>query len=239
MADYLNLILFGIYPYIALSVFLIGSLIRFDREQYSWRSGSSQLLRARQLRWGSNLFHIGVLFILAGHFVGLLTPHQLYTLVITVEAKQMLAIVSGGIAGLFCFIGLTMLIHRRLTDPRIRKTSSAMDIVILLMIWLQLVLGLVTLPFSLEHADGSVMLRLSEWAQRIVTFRGGAADQIFGLAWPYQLHLIMGMTLFLLFPFSRLVHIWSVPVGYMFRNYQVVRRRDAGRDLVARRGRPI
>jgi nitrate reductase gamma subunit len=239
MADYLNLILFGIYPYIALSVFLIGSLIRFDREQYSWRSGSSQLLRARQLRWGSNLFHIGVLFILAGHFVGLLTPHQLYTLVITVEAKQMLAIVSGGIAGLFCFIGLTMLIHRRLTDPRIRKTSSAMDIVILLMIWAQLVLGLVTLPFSLEHADGSVMLRLSEWAQRIVTFRGGAADQIFGLAWPYQLHLIMGMTLFLLFPFSRLVHIWSVPVGYMFRNYQVVRRRDAGRDLVARRGRPI
>jgi nitrate reductase gamma subunit len=235
MTDYLNLFLYGLYPYVALSVFLIGSLIRFDREQYSWRSGSSQLLRARQLRWGSNLFHIGVLFILAGHFVGLLTPHQVYTLVITVEAKQMLAIVSGGIAGVMCFIGLTMLIHRRLFDPRIRKTSSVMDIVILLMIWAQLTLGLITLPFSLQHADGSVMLRLSEWAQRIVTFRGGAADQIFGLAWPYQLHLIMGMTLFLLFPFSRLVHIWSVPVGYMFRNYQVVRRRDAGRELMARR----
>ncbi len=239
MADYLNPILFGIYPYVALSVFLIGSLIRFDREQYSWRSGSSQLLRARQLRWGSNLFHVGVLFILAGHVVGLLTPHQLYTLVITVEAKQMLAIVSGGTAGIFCFIGLTMLIHRRLFDSRIRKTSSAMDILILLMIWAQLVLGLITLPFSLHHADGSVMLRLSEWAQRIVTLRGGAADQILGLAWPYQLHLVMGMTLFLLFPFSRLVHIWSAPVGYLFRNYQVVRRRDAGRDLVARRGRPV
>ncbi|QEX18972.1 respiratory nitrate reductase subunit gamma [Hypericibacter terrae] len=239
MTDYLNLILFGLYPYIALSVFLIGSLIRFDREQYSWRSGSSQLLRARQLRWGSNLFHVGVLFILAGHVVGLLTPHQLYTLVITVEAKQMLAIVSGGTAGVFCFIGLTMLIHRRLFDPRIRKTSSVMDIVILLMIWAQLVLGLITLPFSLQHADGSVMLRLSEWAQRIVTFRGGAADQILGLAWPYQLHLVMGMTLFLLFPFSRLVHIWSAPVGYLFRNYQVVRRRDAGRDLAVRRGRPV
>jgi nitrate reductase gamma subunit len=235
MVDYLNLILYGLYPYIALSVFLIGCLIRFDREQYSWRSGSSQLLRKRQLRWGSNLFHIGVLFILAGHFVGLLTPHQLYTLVISVEAKQMLAIVSGGIAGALCFIGLTMLIHRRLFDSRIRKTSSVMDILILLMIWAQLVLGLVTLPFSLEHADGSVMLRLSEWAQRIVTFRGGAADQIFGLAWPYQLHLIMGMTLFLLFPFSRLVHIWSAPVGYLFRRYQVVRRRDAGRELMARR----
>jgi nitrate reductase gamma subunit len=132
-----------------------------------------------------------------------------------------------------------MLIHRRLFDPRIRKTSSVMDIVILLMIWAQLVLGLVTLPFSLHHADGSVMLRLSEWAQRIVTFRGGAAEQILGLAWPYQLHLVMGMTLFLLFPFSRLVHIWSAPVGYLFRNYQVVRRRDAGRDLAVRRGRPV
>jgi nitrate reductase gamma subunit len=235
MTDYLNLFLYGLYPYVALSVFLIGSLIRFDREQYSWRSGSSQLLRARQLRWGSNLFHIGVLFLLAGHFVGLLTPHQVYTLVITVEAKQMLAIVSGGIAGVMCFIGLTMLIHRRLFDPRIRKTSSVMDIVILLMIWAQLTLGLITLPFSLQHADGSVMLRLSEWAQRIVTFRGGAADQIFGLAWPYQLHLIMGMTLFLLFPFSRLVHIWSAPVGYLFRRYQVVRRRDGGRAIAAGR----
>jgi nitrate reductase gamma subunit len=237
MTDYLNLFLFGIYPYIALSVFLVGSLIRFDREQYSWRSGSSQLLRARQLRWGSNLFHVGVLFILFGHFVGLLTPHQLYTLVISVEAKQMLAIVSGGIAGVICFVGLTLLIHRRLVDPRIRKTSTVMDIVILLMIWVQLVFGLVTLPFSLQHTDGSVMLRLSEWAQRIVTFRGGAAEQIWGLAWPFQLHLVMGMTLFLLFPFSRLVHIWSAPVGYLFRRYQVVRRRDAGRALIASRSR--
>ncbi|MFZ5789330.1 MAG: respiratory nitrate reductase subunit gamma [Pseudomonadota bacterium] len=237
MTDYLNLFLFGIYPYIALSVFLAGSLIRFDREQYSWRSGSSQLLRARQLRWGSNLFHIGVLFILFGHFVGLLTPHQLYTLVISVEAKQMLAIVSGGIAGVICFVGLTLLIHRRLVDPRIRKTSTVMDIVILLLIWVQLVFGLVTLPFSLQHTDGSVMLRLSEWAQRIVTFRGGAAEQVLGLAWPFQAHLVMGMTLFLLFPFSRLVHIWSAPVGYLFRRYQVVRRRDAGRALIAGRSR--
>jgi nitrate reductase gamma subunit len=233
MWDYLDSLLFGIYPYVALSVFLIGSLIRFDREQYGWRSGSSQLLRARQLRWGSNLFHIGVLFILAGHFVGLLTPHAIYTLVITPAQKQMLAILSGGAAGVICFVGLTMLIHRRLGDPRIRATSSPMDIAILLLIWLQLVLGLVTLPFSLGHRDGTVMIRLSEYIQHIVTFRSGAVDLAAGLDWPFRAHLLLGMTLFLLFPFSRLVHIWSVPVGYVFRPYQVVRRRGSGSTLPA------
>jgi nitrate reductase gamma subunit len=238
MWDYLDFLLFGIYPYVALSVFLVGSLIRFDREQYGWRSGSSQLLRAKQLRWGSNLFHIGVLFILAGHFVGLLTPHSIYTLVITPEQKQMLAIVSGGIAGAICFVGLTMLIHRRLADPRIRATSSPMDIAILLLIWLQLVLGMITLPYSLEHRDGSVMIVLSEYVQHIVTFRGGAAELVAGLDWPFRAHLLLGMTLFLLFPFSRLVHIWSAPVGYVFRPYQVVRRRGAGSTLPTGGGRP-
>ena len=146
MMQYVEHFFFGIYPYIGLSVFLIGSLVRFERGQYTWRSGSSQMLRTSQLRWGSNLFHIGILFLFAGHFVGLLTPHWLYEHFITAGAKQMMAVVSGGIAGTICFIGLTLLLHRRLTDARIRATSSPMDIAILLVLWLQLVLGLVTLP---------------------------------------------------------------------------------------------
>ena len=102
---YLNEFLFGIYPYIALGVFFLGSLIRFDREQYSWRSGSSQLLRSRQLRWGSNLFHVGVLFLLFGHTVGMLTPHWAYESFMTAGAKQVLAMVSGGIAGALALVG--------------------------------------------------------------------------------------------------------------------------------------
>lgn len=226
MQQSIEYFLFGIYPYIGLSVFLIGSLVRFERGQYTWRSGSSQMLRARQLRWGSNLFHIGILFLLFGHFVGLLTPHWLYEHFITAGAKQMVAVVTGGTAGVICFIGLTLLLHRRLTDPRIRATSTPMDIAILLVLWLQLVLGLITLPFSVQHSDGSVMLALSEWAQRIVTFRGGAAELVGPVDWPFKLHLVLGITIFVLFPFSRLVHIWSVPVGYVFRSYQVVRRRS-------------
>ncbi len=225
MPDYLNTFFFGIYPYIALAVMILGSIIRYDREPYSWRSQSSQFLRKRQLMWGSNLFHVGILFLFFGHFVGLLTPHSVYHHVITAENKQLLAIIAGSIAGIACFIGLTLLVHRRLTDPRIRKTSTGMDIAILLILWVQLALGLITVPFSLSHADGEVMLRLSEWAQRIVTFRmDGTPALVQGLDWPYQVHLILGLTIFLLFPFSRLVHIWSAPVKYLARpGYQVVR----------------
>lgn len=227
MSTFLHNFLFNVYPYICLAVFLMGSLARFDRDQYTWKSDSSQLLRAGQLRWGSNLFHIGILFLLFGHTVGLLTPHFVYEPFISAPTKQMLAIVSGGIAGTLCFIGLTMLLHRRIFDPRIRLTSHRTDLAILVILWLQLVLGLVTLPFSYAHrADASAMLVLSQYLQGVATFRPDAA-LLAGISWPFQVHMVLGMTIFLLFPFSRLVHVWSglATVAYLFRPYQVVRSR--------------
>jgi nitrate reductase gamma subunit len=231
MQDVIFHILFVWYPYVCLSAFIFGSLIRFDREQYTWKAGSSQLLRKRQLYWGSNLFHFGILFLFLGHAVGLLTPTALYTLVITPEQKQLVAIIAGGIAGAICFIGLTLLLHRRLFDARVRQTSTYMDLAVLSILWVQLVLGLVTLPFSLTHHDASVMLTLSHWAQGILTVQPVDAKALQGLDWPYLVHLVLGMTIFLLFPFSRLVHIWSAPVWYLGRSgYQVVRsRRPLGR----------
>ncbi len=224
--DYLNTLLFGYYPYIAISVFFIGSLARYDRDQYTWRTGSSQFLRAKELRLGSNLFHIGILLLFVGHFVGLLTPPAVYhALGLSTSAKQILAVIAGGVFGGVCLKGIVILIRRRLTDPRIRATSSRMDIFILLLIGVQLALGLLTLPISLYHYDGANMLLLAEWAQRIVTFQSGAADQISEIGFIFKLHLFLGQTLFLVFPFSRLVHVWSVPLGYVTRPYQVVRRR--------------
>jgi len=221
--------LFSVYPYICLAVFLMGSLARFDRDQYTWKSDSSQLLRKGQLKWGSNLFHAGILFLFFGHSVGLLTPHWVYEPFITPAQKQLLAIIAGGVAGFFCFIGLTLLLHRRIFDPRIRLTSHRTDLMILVILWVQLVLGLVTLPFSLGHTDGSVMLKLSAWAQGIVTLQPNAGH-IAGLDWPYLVHLVLGMTIFLLFPFSRLVHVWSGfgTLAYVVRPYQVVRSRRLG-----------
>ncbi len=226
MRDALFTILFVWYPYVCFTTFLVGSLIRFDREPYSWKASSSQMLRKRQFRWGSNLFHFGILFLLFGHTVGLLTPTPVYTLFMTVAQKQLMAIIAGGVAGTACFVGLSLLLHRRLFDARIRQTSTMMDIAILAILWIQLSLGLLTLPFSLGHTDGSVMLVLAHWAQGIVILHPADPTTLEILAWPYLVHLVLGMTIFLVFPFSRLVHIWSAPVWYLGRRgYQVVRTR--------------
>jgi nitrate reductase gamma subunit len=228
MREFLHQLAFGIYPYVCLAVFLLGSLIRFDREQYTWKSDSSQMLRTGQLRWGSNLFHIGILALFFGHLFGLLTPKEVYhAMGLSTAAKQMVAIVAGGVFGTMCLVGLVLLVHRRLAEPRIRATSSRMDIFILLWILATLLLGLASIFWSLGHRDGGTMVALGNWAQHIVTFRAGAADFIRGVDAIYKMHLVFGLTLFLLFPFSRLVHVWSgfAVVSYLTRAYQIVRAR--------------
>ncbi len=225
MMDYMNHLLFGIYPYIALSVFVLGSMLRYERDQYTWKTGSSQMLESKQLRKGSLPFHIGIIAVLAGHFVGLLTPKAVWhVLGISTEVKQLIAMGMGGFFGLICLYGMTILIKRRLTNDRVRATSSTMDIAILLLLYVQLILGLVSIFVSMGHLDGKEMLLLMSWAQNIVIFNGTEASaSIAGVHIIFKLHVFLGMTLFLLFPFSRLVHVWSVPVKYISRNYQVVR----------------
>jgi nitrate reductase gamma subunit len=211
-------------------VFFLGSLIRFDRDQYTWKSDSSQLLRAGQLRWGSNLFHVGVLFLFFGHTVGMLTPHFIDEPFISAGAKQVVAMVSGGLFGVLGFIGISLLLHRRLTDPRIRVNSRTSDIVLLWLLWLQLALGLATIPLSAQHLDGSMMMRLAGWAQSIVTFQAGAPALLAEAGLVFKMHMFLGMSIFLIFPFTRLVHVWSGfgSVAYLVRPYQVVRSRRLG-----------
>jgi nitrate reductase gamma subunit len=212
---------FGIYPYVCLAVFL-----RFDREPYTWKSDSSQLLRRGALRLGSNLFHVGILGIFAGHFVGLLTPVAVWHAVgVTAEAKQLLAIVAGGAFGLMMLAGLAILMHRRYSEPRIRAHTTATDWTVLWLLLVQLLLGLLTITASLQHRDGAEMIKLMTWAQHIVTFRADAAAYVVDVAPIFKLHLVLGMTLFLVFPFTRLVHIWSgfAALAYLGRAYQIVR----------------
>ena len=220
--------LFGVYPYIALAVFLLGSLVRFDREQYTWKSHSSQLLRRGQLRVGNYLFHGGIILLFFGHLVGLLTPKELYhALGLSSAAKQTLAMSAGGIFGTLCLGGMLILIHRRLTEPRIRAVTSRMDFVLLFWLLVTLALGLATIAVSAGHPDGSVMIALSHWAQHIVTLQADAPAYLLDVPGIYKIHLFFGMTLFVLFPFSRLVHVWSgfASVGYLARAYQLVRSR--------------
>ena len=223
-----NTLMFGVYPYICLAVFLIGSLIRFDRDQYTWKSDSSQMLRTGQLRLGSNLFHIGILGIFFGHVVGLLTPIPIWhALGIEAPAKQMLAIVAGGLFGVLMLVGLAILMLRRLNEPRIRATTTTMDWVVLWLLLAQLALGLFSIFVSWQHRDGGEMVKLMTWAQHIFTLRTDAAAFVADVAPVFKLHLVLGMTIFLIFPFSRLVHIWSGfgALAYLGRAYQLVRAR--------------
>lgn len=223
---FLNNVLFSYYPYIALSIFFIGSIYRYEKDQYSWKSSSSQILRKDSLFWGSNLFHFGVIFVLGGHFIGLLTPEFVYHVIITPETKQILAMVSGGIAGFFCFIGMTMLIYRRLSDCRVKSTSEFSDIFILFLLYFQLLLGLASIYISYQHIDDAgTMIALANWVQGIVTFNDKSADFILNVHWIFKAHLFLGITIFLLVPFTRLVHVFSFPYLYFLRNgYQLVRK---------------
>jgi nitrate reductase gamma subunit len=220
-------ILFGIYPYIAITIMVFGSIARYETEPFTWKSSSSQLLRRKQLIMGSVLFHVGVLIIFFGHLIGLLTPIQIFEFFgITHGAKQTLAVIAGGLAGIMALTGGLMLLHRRWFDPRIRRNSSFADTGILALLLAQLILGLSTIIVSIQHLDGGEMTKFMSWALGIVTFDTNAASYIEEVALVFKMHLFLGLTIFLLFPFTRLVHMLSVPLRYLTRpGYQIVRSR--------------
>ncbi len=222
----LEIFLFDIYPYICLTVLLLGSLIRYDREPYSWKSDSSQTLRNGRLRLGSNLFHYGVLVVILGHFVGFLMPESLVLWLITPTQHMLLAMVIGGLAGCVAIIGISILIHRRLYYRRVRGNSRKWDIAIVIMLWLQLALGIATVPVSAQHMGGAEFEILVQYVQSIVYFHGHGATLLMGIPLVYKLHILLGFTIFLVSPFTRMVHIWSgvAALAYLFRPYQLVRK---------------
>ena len=222
--NWLQIFLFGVYPYIALTIAIIGTWVRFDLSQYSWKSGSTQMLRSKNMRLASNLFHVGIIVVLLGHFFGMLTPHFLYDRFISAGNKQILAVVVGGIAGVFCWFGLVMLLWRRFTDERISHTSTFSDKLVLVLLFIQLNLGLISIFTSVKHLDGYTMMNLAGWAQDITILRPWqAAARIEQTDLIYQLHIALGITLIAIFPFTRLIHIISAPIWYFGRRYQIVR----------------
>ncbi len=219
--------LFGIYPYIAITVMVMASIARYERDPFTWKSKSSQILRKRQFIAGSVLFHVGVLMIFAGHLVGLLTPIQIFDFLgVGHGAKQLLAVAAGGVAGIMALVGGLLLLHRRLFDPRIRANSTLADTGIMILLMMQLLLGLATIIVSLGHLDGEEMVKFMNWAQSIIYLRAGAADYIVDVHPLFKAHIVLGLTIFLLFPFTRLVHMFSAPIRYLWRpGYQIVRSR--------------
>jgi nitrate reductase gamma subunit len=224
MRDLTNSFVFSWYPYLVLAVFLLGSWLRFDRAPHGWPSGWSGMLRDRQLMWGAALSLGGILTLFTGHFVGLLTPIRVFDAIgISHNVKQWMAIVIGGTAGVIGFIGISLLVGRLLLDARVRASAAFADSAMLLMIYAQLTLGLASITVSLRYLDGCAMVKFMTWAQDILTLKPVAAAALMAGVNPiFKLHIVLGMTILLVFPFTRLVHIWSAPVWYLGRRDQVV-----------------
>lgn len=224
--EFLHNFIFGVYPYLATTVFLLGSWIRFDNEQYTWKSDSSQLLSKSGMRFASNFFHYGVLGLFGGHLVGLLTPHALFLAFgISDMAHQWLAIIAGTLFGSACLLGAITLWLRRMSNPRVRAASRWMDINILGWLVLTAAAGLFTIPTSIGHASSGhagEMILLAEWVQSILYLHPDP-KLVLEVSPVYKFHMFLGMSVFLFFPFTRLVHIWSAPFGYLGRAYQIVR----------------
>ncbi|MCW1956712.1 respiratory nitrate reductase subunit gamma [uncultured Lentibacter sp.] len=230
MLDHIDYFIFGIMPYIALTVLIVGSIARYERDPFTWKSSSSQLLRKKQLFWGSVMFHAGIITVFGGHLVGLFTPVAvLDALSIPYAAKQWMAVLLGGTAGIVALIGASLLIHRRVTEPRIWATTSFADIGILVLIWLQLLIGLGTITLTLQHMDGSEMVRFMTWSQSVVLLKLNAWAMVVDVHWLYKAHIFLGLLITLLFPFTRLVHMvsgFAAPFRYLLRpGYQIVRSR--------------
>ncbi|MBT8424748.1 MAG: respiratory nitrate reductase subunit gamma, partial [Silicimonas sp.] len=226
----IDFILFGVLPYVALTVLLVGSIARYERDPFTWKSSSSQLLRRKQLYWGSILFHVGIITVFFGHLIGLFTPvWVLDALSVPYGLKQWMAVLIGGPAGIVALVGATMLLHRRLFDARIRVTSSYPDIIILALIWLQLLVGLLTITQTLQHMDGAEMVRFMNWSQSVVTWNLNAWTTVVDVHWLYKFHIFLGLIITILFPFTRLVHMisgFAAPFRFLLRpGYQLVRSR--------------
>ncbi len=225
MIQYLNVFFYDIFPYLCGTVFLVGSWLRYDYGQYTWRASSSQMLDKRGMVLWSNLFHIGILGIFFGHLFGMLTPHWVYSWFLPMSQKQLMAMILGGICGVLTLVGGIGLLMRRLTNPRIRATSTTADILILCILLIQCALGLDDHPLLRPASGRQRNAQAGGLGAGVVTFHGGASAHLDGVAWIYRVHLVLGMTIFLIFPFTRLVHVWSAPVEYFTRRYQVVRSR--------------
>lgn len=228
MSDQMNLLLYGAIPYAVLAVFVVGHFYRYKTAQYSWTSRSSQLLEQRWLRVGVILFHVGVLLVLGGHLLGLLVPASVTeSLHVSEHMYHTVSVVMGSLAGLTISAGLIILALRRVGNERVRAASIARDFIVLAALIIVVLTGMVnTIGHQLIGEAYDYRETVSPWFRSILMFQPDP-ELMKGVPISFQLHAIFAMVLFAIWPFTRLVHAWSVPVTYIVRPYIVFRRRDS------------
>ena len=228
LENFLYFVIYQVFPYVFIVVWLVGSLIRVLTHPYTVKSQSSELLGSkREINWGARLFHIGVIFLFFGHIFGLLIPVSVTNFFgLTPPRAQMLEIVAGGICAILCLVGIGMMIARRIKNPRVRKSSRPSDWLVLVFVAAVLVMGAVSvIQAAVFDLSGKGLGPIVGWATSLLTLQPDAYMYMMEAAVPQKIHIVIGLCIFLIVPFTRLIHIWSgyaSPV-YFFRNMQKMR----------------
>ena len=233
-----SILLWVAFPYAAIAVFIVGHIWRYKYDQFGWTTRSTQTYENRLLRWGSPMFHFGILMVIAGHAVGLLIPREwLYAIGISEEMYHWGATVMGTFAAVLTLAGLAILIYRRRTVGPVFLATTVMDKVMYLFLGATLLFGTAaTLVYQVFGHGYHYRETVSPWVRSILFFQP-QPELMEHVPLLFQLHVLTATALFVLWPFTRLVHVFSAPVGYLFRPYIVYRSRDQQRGSQAvRRG---
>ncbi|MEQ6007493.1 respiratory nitrate reductase subunit gamma [Staphylococcus saccharolyticus] len=221
----LNQFIWIIYPYLCLAIFVIGHIARYKYDQFSWTAKSSEMIEKRRLKWGSLLFHLGVIPVFFGHVVGLLIPSNwLEAVGVDNHIYHIGAVYIGSIFGIMTLIGMLLLTLRRLTIKNVRRLSSFSDIFVNIVLLIILLMGCYsTLVTNAVQLDFDYRQTIAIWFRHLFMFSPNANLTV-NVPWSFKLHILLGFTVFACWPFTRLVHVWSVPLSYMNRRYIVYRK---------------
>jgi nitrate reductase gamma subunit len=224
----MNVLVWTVLPYATLFVFVAGHAWRWRVDRLGWTSRSSQLLEQRWLRIGSPLFHVGLLGVVGGHVLGILVPAGATRAAgITDSTYHTLSLVAGGFFGALALIGIAILALRRLLVRRVRRNGSAADLAVDLVLLLLIGLGMgETLGWNLLVDEYGYRDTVSVWFRGLFTLRPDPA-LMSGAPWVYQAHVLVSLLLFVLWPFTRLVHVWTAPVQYVVRRAHILYRAPA------------
>ena len=218
--------LWVIFPYLMITIFIVGHIYRYNVDQLSWTAKSSEFLEKKTLKWGSMLFHIGILLVSVGHIVGLLVPKSLLeSFGVSESLYHSGAVYVGGLAGIITLIGILILLNRRLTNKRVRITSDTSDIITVILIFLIIIVGIYnTFIGTRLYSDFDYRETISPWFRGLLTFVPNPS-LMRGVPLGFQLHILISFALIGIWPFTRLVHVWSVPLTYFKRRYIIYRKR--------------
>ncbi|AGN36497.1 respiratory nitrate reductase subunit gamma [Bacillus paralicheniformis] len=224
-------ILWVILPYIVITIFIGGHIYRYQHDQFGWTAKSSEMLEKKKLALGSSLFHWGIFFVIGGHVMGILIPESLYqALGVSEHMYHKIAIGFGLPAGIAALSGLIILTYRRFTDKRIRKTSSAGDFITLVALLFVMTTGLAATFLNIDSKGFDYRTTISPWFRNIFLFKPDAGLMASVPLW-FKLHIMMGYVIFIVWPFTRLVHVFSMPLKYLTRSYVVYRKRAPRKSI--------